>query len=491
MWDEAWRPLALVALAGVACIGYHTFALLVPANGSRPQPYPVARLMLALLLPYGTAMVMLLVARGPRTARWRQVEAAILAGGAVLFPIPLLVLAPQSSPDVYRYAWDARLTAHGLSPYLHGPSWSGYRALHDVVLYPHVPWKDVPSIYPPGAQFFYWLVGLVAPGSIYGLKVEMALFHLLSGAVLALLLVRRGRDPRLAAIYLWAPLPIVEFALNGHVDAIAVTCILLALLLNTCAFRGARTLVGVALGVATLVKLYPLLLAVALIRRRDRAMPVALLVTILVGYARYLSEGPQALGFLSTYLTEVYNNYGGALLLVRTIGFATGATPDLVRLIGAALAGCCVAVLCWLRLLPSLPPPQRALPVPMRRLVAHFERLPRLDADVAACGLVVLWIAFSPHVFPWYVAVLLPFAALLLRATPPLAVGVWVFASFIPLAYVAFDAPPLYWFYPALYLAACAVALGIALARARSRAAPPLGSQAPSTIASLEKGMLP
>jgi hypothetical protein len=347
----------------------------------------------------------------------------------------------------------------------------------------------VPSIYPPGAQFFYWLVGLVAPGSVYGLKVEMALFHLLSGAVLALLLVRRGRDPRLAAIYLWAPLPIVEFALNGHVDAIAISCTLLALLLNTCAFRGARTLVGVALGVATLVKLYPLILAVALTRRRDRAMPVALLVTILVGYARYLSEGPQALGFLSTYLTEVYNNYGGALLLVRTIGFAAGATTDLVRLIGAALAGCCVAVLCWLRLPQSLRLPRRYLPTSLRRLFARLRRVPRLDAEAAACGLIVLWIAFSPHVFPWYVAVLLPFAALLLRARPPLAAGIWIFASFVPLAYVAFDAPPLYWFYPALYLAACAVAFGIAKVRTRSRAALPLGSRAPS-VASLEKGTL-
>jgi hypothetical protein len=446
--------------------------------------------MLALLVPYGSAIALLLLASGPCTALWRQVEGAILAAGALVFPIPLLVLAPQSSPDVYRYAWDARLIAHGLSPYLHGPSWPGYHALRDVVLYPHVPWKDVPSIYPPGAQFFYWLAGLVAPGSIYGLKIEMTLFHLLAGALLALLLVRHSRDPRLAAIYLWAPLPIVEFALNGHIDAIAIACILLALLLNTCAFRGARILVGVVLGVATLVKLYPLLLAVALIQRRDRAMPVAVLLTIVLGYARYLSEGPEALGFLSTYLTEVYNNYGGALLLVRTLGFAVGATPDLVRLIGAALAGCYVAALCWLMLLPSLPLPQRALPAPVEWLVIRFKRLPRPDAEVAACGLVVLWIAFSPHVFPWYVAVLLPFAALLLRSTPPLAVGIWVFASFIPLAYVAFDAPPLYWFYPALYLAACAVALGTAMARTRSQAALPLGSQAPS-IASLEKGTRP
>jgi hypothetical protein len=417
-------------------------------------------------------------------------EGAILAGGAMLFPIPLLVLAPQSSADVYRYAWDAHLVVRGLSPYLHGPSWSGYRALRDVVLYPHVPWKDVPSIYPPGAQFFFWLEGLAAPGSIYGLKVEMTLFHLLAGALLALLLVRRGSDPRLAAIYLWAPLPNVEFALNGHVDAIVIMFILLALLLNTCTFRGARLLVGVALGVATLVKLYPLLLAVALIRRRDRAMPVAVLFTILLGYARYLGEGPQALGFLSTYLTEVYNNYGGALLLARTVGFAAGATPDLVRLLGMALAGCCVAALCWLRLLPSPPAPQRDLPVPKQRLVMRLNRLPRPDADAAACGLVVLWIVFSPHVFPWYVAVLLPFAAIQLRFTPPVAAGIWVFASFIPLAYVAFAAPPLYWFYPALYFVACAVALGIAIARVRSRAAPPLGSQAPS-IASLEKGTLP
>jgi hypothetical protein len=337
--------------------------------------------------------------------------------------------------------------------------------LRDSVLYPHVPWKDVPSIYPPGAQFFYWLVGLVAPGSIYGVKVEMALFDLLAGGLLALLLARRSADPRLAAIYLWAPLPIVEFALNGHEDALAIVFILLALLLDTSAFRGARVLVGVALGLATLVKLYPLVLAGALYRRWERAMPVALGITVLLGYARYLDEGPQALGFLSTYLTQVQVSYGGALLLIRTIGLDAGATASDIRVVGATLAACCVLALLWLRLRPSLPIRPRAVPAQLRSLGHRLNGLPLPDAPTTACGLIVIWLVFSPHVFPWYATALLPFVALLLRATPALALGIWLFVSFIPLAYVAYSAPPLFWFYPALYIAACVLAVALLVTR--------------------------
>lgn len=472
LWQNAWRPLVLAGIALVALLGYNAFALLAPLDGSRPKVYPVVRLMLLLLVPYGGASALLLLTPGPQAALWRRMEGAILAGGAVLFRIPLPFQIPQLSPDVYRYAWDARLTAHGLSPYLHGPSWPGYTSLRDAVLYPHVPWRHVPSIYPPGAQFFYWLVGLVAPGSIYGLKVEMAVFDLLAGGVLALLLARRGHDYRRAALYLWAPVPIVEFALNGHEDAIAIAFILLALLLDTYAFRGARVLVGVTLGIATLVKLYPLLLVVALVRRRERAMPLALVFTVLLGYAPYAGEGPQALGFLYTYLTQVQVSYGGVLLLIRTLGFALGATASDVRAIGAALAGCCVLAIGWLRLRPTLPWPWRTVPAPLKRLGNRLTTLPRLDVVTTACSVIILWFVFEPHVFPWYTAVLLPFVALLLPSAPALAAGALLFASFIPLAYTAYQAPPLYWLYPALYLAACALIVIVAAARWRASASP-------------------
>jgi Glycosyltransferase family 87 len=489
-WRDVWRPVALTALGLSALAGYRGFALLVPANGTRPLAYPVVRQMLTLLLPYGAAMALLLLAHGPWTARWRWAEGGVLGIGAVLFRVPLLSLAPQSSADVYRYAWDARLTAHGLSPYLHGPAWPGYVALRDTVLYPHVPWKDVPSIYPPAAQFCYWLVGLVAPGNIYALKAEMALFDLVAGGLLALLLARRGIDPRRAAICLWAPLPVVEFALNGHEDSIAIAFIVLALLLDTCAFRGARVLVGMALGIATLAKLYPLLLVMALIRRRDRAMPVALGVSVVLGYVPYLGEGPRALGFLSTYLTQVQVSYGGALLLVRVLGAAAGATANDVRLIGAVLAGGCVALVAWLRLHPIVSLPPRAFLARLRRVAAWLDRLPRIDVDTTACALIAIWLAFSPHDFPWYAAALLPFVALLLRKAPGLAYGAWLFVAFMPLAYVAYDSPPLFWFYPALYLACCALALAVVLVRTRALRAFRAGL-APALVSSLQKGSLP
>jgi hypothetical protein len=447
--------------------------------------------MLILLVPYAAAVAVLLLTSGPRTVLWRRIDGVIVVAGAVLFRIPLIFQKPQLSPDVYRYAWDARLTAHGLSPYLHGPAWPGYISLRDAVLYPQVPWRDVPSIYPPGAQFFYWLAGLAAPGNIYGLKIEMVAFDLLAGAILALLLARHGKDWRRAAIYLWAPLPIVEFALNGHEDAIAIAFILLALLLDTCVFRGVRVLVGVALGIATLVKLYPLLLVIALLRRGERAMPLALALTVLLGYAPYLGEGLQSLGFLYTYLTQVQVSYGGALLLIRTIGFAVGASVSIVQGMGAVLAGCCVLALGWLRLRPTLPMRWRAMPAALRRLGVRLGSLPRPGVLMMACLLVITWLAFSPHVFPWYAAALLPFVGLLPRSATALASGVLLFASFIPLAYTAYNAPALFWLYPALYLAACALIILIAATRLWGTTTDPRTERLAPSISSLKKGNLP
>jgi hypothetical protein len=62
-------------------------------------------------------------------------------------------------------------------------------------------------------------------------------------------------------------------------------------------------------------------------------------------------------------------------------------------------------------------------------------------------------------VFPWYAAVLLPFVPLLLRTAPRPALGVWCFTALIPLAYLAYASPSLYWLYPGVNIAAVALTI--------------------------------
>jgi hypothetical protein len=367
----------------------------------------------------------------------------------------------------------------------------------------------------------------------------MVLFDLLAGVLLALLLRRHGRDVRRAFIYLWAPLPVIEFAFSGHVDAAAIAFILLILLLNGLSFRGSRALIGGLLGIATLIKFYPLVLVVALLRRRDWALLGTLAATLVVGYAPYAHDGLASFGFLSTYLTELDTSYGGAVLLIRAVGFRVGLTPDVVRALGVLGAAAGAGVVFWLRVRPEgvqpyaptpewgagvqpyAPAPERpvgtrlnaptepdhgaqsappcattehgemiarrvgAQPASVvapteagswltrlarrgtRRWRAWDARVPRgvrLTPIQASFALIALWLAFSPHVFPWYTAALLPFVALELTLPPRrlargLVAGAWVFCGLIPLAYVAFEYSAWYWLYAGTYLASLAVVL--------------------------------
>jgi hypothetical protein len=453
-WTEAARPLAFAILAIAALPGYLALMRLAHPDGTTPPPDGAVGLMLALFVPYAAACWLVLARPAPHLRVWRWVEWGAVIIGAMAFRAVLAPARPLLSPDAYRYLWDARLAGHGYGPYVHGPDWPGFAHLRDAALYPLVPWKHVPTIYPPAAQLLYRLADAVSPANVVGIKIEMLLFDLLAGALLALLLRQRGQDPRRAVIYLWAPLPIVEFALNGHEDAAAIACIVAALLVNGASWRGARVVVGILLGLATLIKLYPALLIIALWRRRDWPLAAGLALTLAAGYAPYWRDGFAATGFLATYLTQVHANYGVVLLVLRWAGQALGAGTRAIQLAGAAAAALGLGALAWLRMDPE-----------RRPIRWSVQRRMTLGQAGAAAGVVALWLACSPHVFPWYTAALLPFCTLFLAregcsSANALTLSAWAFCGLIPLAYVAFASPTLGWLYPALYLAALAGALG-------------------------------
>jgi hypothetical protein len=545
---DARRPLALAGLALVALGGYLAIWPLMPAAIAGTLS-PIALVVTAEAVPYALACWLLLRAPAPTSARWRRAEWAILIAGALLFRAALLPLVPVLSRDAYRYAWDALVTAHGFSPYLHAPNWPGFDALRDV-FYGHVPWKTVPTIYPPGAQLLYRAAYLIAPKNFWVVKAEMVVFDLLAGLLLALLLRRHGQDPRRAFIYLWAPLPVVEYALNGHVDAAAIALTLLVLLVNELRFRGARALVGALLGFATLVKLYPAIFVVALVRRRDWSLLTALVGVVALGYLPFWHEGLAAFGFLGTYLNQTDSNFGGAALALRGLANFTHLSANGVRALEALGAAVGVALVFCLRAFPAsaltsalkgrstqadrersntrlrLAAVRRSFTTALGAVWALVSQsagnapgdAPLLSPIQATYALVALWLAFSPHVFAWYVPALLPFCALYLagvrraplrpagavvndrrtgasvnaargdqsteastgapetvygqRGAPVLqgrergiaaacAAGIWAFCCLIPLSYVAFEVPRWAWLYPALYPACLGLALGL------------------------------
>ena len=238
-----------------------------------------------------------LVLRGEPTRRtlWLVLGFALLMR-AIVLPGPAFL-----SNDINRYIWDGRVQAAGINPYRYLPADPALAFLRDTTVYPFINRADTArTIYPPAAQALFLFVQWISPGGI-GIKCAMVAAELVATAALLALLGAAGLPRAQVLIYAWHPLPVWEFAGNGHVDALAVAGVALALL---AAATDRRALAGVALAGAVLAKLLPGVLLPALWRGRGWRLPMAFAATIVVAYLPYLGVGAHVLGFLPGYAGE-------------------------------------------------------------------------------------------------------------------------------------------------------------------------------------------
>ena len=174
---------------------------------------------------------------------------------ALVFRLTFWWSPPTLSDDIHRYIWDGRVQLAGVNPYRYPPEAGELAHLRDA-LYAGINHKQIPTVYPPLAQFFFRAVCALRPDP--GLmKFDLLLCEF--GLVLVLVgaLRQRGQDPGRVLLYAWNPLPVVEVAGSGHVDALGVLLLLLALYLLA---GKRRTLASAALAGAFLSKLVPALL---------------------------------------------------------------------------------------------------------------------------------------------------------------------------------------------------------------------------------------
>jgi hypothetical protein len=353
--------------------------------------FPFMLFFLAGFVPYLVACGIILTTRAQR-GRWLWIELGLIVCGALVLRAMLLRVDPFLSPDSWRYLWDARITLHGYSPYVYAPQNPVLASLRNAN-YSKMGFRHVPTIYPPGAQAVYLISYLIAPDSLVALKGIFLLFDLLTCVALAYWLKRRGLDPARAVIYAWCPLPIIDFAIQGHLDVLAITFSVLAVVSSSMTWRGSRVLTGFLIGMATLAKIYPLLLLVVIIRRRDWTLFLACLITILAGYFPYVLLGHgQVFGFFSQYATDHSPNSGLIQQIMKWWYFQTGFyNAWLERLIDAMLFGGIALHVLFLRL------------------------QERMSMEAAILILTGTLFVISPHIFPWYTPALLPWAAVLLQ----------------------------------------------------------------------------
>ncbi|HEY4358977.1 MAG TPA: glycosyltransferase family 87 protein [Acidobacteriaceae bacterium] len=350
------------------------------------------------------AVVVVLTQLVNRWTLWLIVAFAVAMQGMVLFS------APFTSSDMYRYVWDGIVQHAHVNPYRYvpgDPALAYLREPHRDV-FDHINRRDYArTIYPPVAQMIYWAITLLSP-TVVMMKLALVAFAGIAGVVVTRLLVLMGRRREEILLYAWCPLLVWEIGLAGHVDAVVLMFIALALLFR---FQGKPVLVGLFLGLAVLTKFYPLVLFPALWMRRDWKMPAVMVALAAVTYSVYLSAGKLVLGFLSGYKEEEGLNSGTRFFLLQ---LAQKWKP-LENLPVVAYEIFCVAVFAGLMVWAW----RRATPE-----VAVRGRRPEFVVTAMAFAFAMM-LLFSPH-YPWYVLWLIPFLALV----PNLPVAAYLMGMF-------------------------------------------------------------
>jgi hypothetical protein len=226
--------------------------------------------------------------------------------------IPDLFFVPRTSDDAYRYVWDGRVLLAGIDPYQFAPADPAAVQLRDPVLFPDgqpplINRPGVPAIYPPIAQLWFAPIAFLTPGAAGTLGVQIA--GAAAVVVTTWLLARFLGDRRgWSLLYGACPAVALEAANGAHLDAISALCVFG---LGWAAVRRRHWLAGVFLGLAAGIKLVPLLLIPAFLRRGRWRTALTGVGMLAASYVPHLvAVGALVVGFLPGYWRE--EGYDGA-----------------------------------------------------------------------------------------------------------------------------------------------------------------------------------
>ncbi len=366
----------------------------------------------------------------------------IIAMG-LLFRAALLPAHQIQEDDVYRYLWDGKVFAHGINPYkyapqeadnyleykikdpegfmahyslrereeldlLNGLKWESQQALTTLTRVNH---PDIPTIYPPMAQFIFRGVATLKPDSILALRLTFLVFDLAAVFFIIQILGSLGKNPNLCLIYFWSPLVLKETYNSTHLDILGIAFLCAAihfLILHR------HYLANLLLAFSFLVKLYPVILLPFFLQRAAlknaiNGKPVwttPLYLTLMFGmvvvlsYLPFLDSGLKTFEGLKTFSTYWQSNDSLFSLLVYFFGdvlrlkevpqtFFSNDLPTFASKVSVALA--LSGVLIYLLFSRSF------LQKPRELLIFYFFIL---------MGLVFL---LSPVQNPWYLCWVVPF----------------------------------------------------------------------------------
>lgn len=326
---------------------------------------------------------------------------------SVLFRLILLPALPNLSDDFYRFIWDGRLLENSVHPFAHIPSFymedehtiNGInQQLYDKLNSPHYF-----TIYPPVAQFVFWLSVKLSPCSILVSVIIMRLLVIVAEVasiwLLQKLVLQFSLPKKNVLLYALNPLVIVELTGNLHLEAFMILFLLLAIycLSHKKAITGS---VAFAFGICT--KLLPLLfLPVIVLKLGWRKGALFSIVTVITSTLLFvpLLDVDIIHGF-SKSLGYYFNKFefnASIYYLIREAGYHWYGF-NIIEWIGIPLALTSGVLIILFSLM-------RAYQKPADELLT--------GKSLAHDFLFILftYLLFTPVVHPWYITPLLAFSA--------------------------------------------------------------------------------
>ncbi|MCY3413041.1 MAG: hypothetical protein INQ03_15495 [Candidatus Heimdallarchaeota archaeon] len=309
----------------------------------------------------------------------------------VLVRVLILFVPTGLSDDIYRYVWDARVQAAGINPYLFSPESTEISHLRENWFY-LINNPDIPTPYPPVSQLLFFIV--LAPVSninhaILIFRIFITICDLASIYILSRILELFNKPKHYVVYYAFSPLALIEFAGNGHNDAIAVLFLLLTLYYHFNKHGSYTYKIPLFLALAIMTKMYPIFLIPLVMPFWRRREYVIFIITILVTSLPYLNNGIVPFFSPGQQIFLRYFEFNSSLFRVLHYFIEN---PLLVRYLITAFVG-----LSYLFL-----------------LTLYYRNNQTSEALLSILlHILLLSILLSPNVHPWYILWLLPIAVIL------------------------------------------------------------------------------
>ena len=190
-------------------------------------------------------------------SNWNQKTFWTLVAFGLLFRFAMLPSQQIQEDDVYRYLWDGKVFNHGINPFKFSPNEiNRYKSLKiqepayfssnykqsdkdELAVLHSLKWEneislqfmerinhpDVPTIYPPLAQYVFRLSQQIKSDNLLTLRIIFLMFDLLGMTFIVLTLRTLNLNQNFSLVYFWSPLIIKETYNSTHLDIIGISCL--------------------------------------------------------------------------------------------------------------------------------------------------------------------------------------------------------------------------------------------------------------------------